>query len=173
MKRFLRKGLVITMIVCAVLCIAYLLTIGLFLWISTWDNSADFHKYRQAFTTVKDYVASSYEGNEVVLSISGPLEGTKGIYDLHDFKKGYLNCPENVAKALETIGHHAFPQGAGFETISVDGNRIDFNIMNDSYALVYSPDGPPTYLHRPDEAFGILWLPLGSGWYHVARNPYS
>lgn len=77
---------------------------------------------------------------------------------------------KELNKSVDTIAKKGFVSGkAQWRLISFNGNRIQFDVSDGNYALVYSPDGEPTYLHSETDDFEILVEHIEGHWYHVAR----
>lgn len=83
---------------------------------------------------------------------------------LYDPDAGYLDVSERLQDAIATIRSDCFVcKDAQWDSLRFSGNRIDFQIVNGSYALVYSPDGRPRYAGDP------VWIRRIEGyWYHVS-----
>ncbi len=85
---------------------------------------------------------------------------------------GYLNIPTQLQNALSVISIRGFVcKDAQWETIRFQDGRIQLDTVNGQYALVFSPDGKPRYLHEQDEARRILVRHIENDWYHVSNFP--
>lgn len=84
---------------------------------------------------------------------------------------GPLNLPDAVTVHVQNIASRGFvSEQSQWCLITFDGNRIQFETTAGVYALVYSPDGAPTYLHQSSEDFPVLVEEIADHWYHVTRN---
>ena len=83
---------------------------------------------------------------------------------LYDPDAGYLEISEELREAISAISHDGFVcKDAQWDSLRFCGSRIDFQIVNGSYALVYSPDGKPQYAGQR------VWIRRIEGnWYHVS-----
>ncbi len=89
---------------------------------------------------------------------------------LLDPNKGFLNLPDEIGRILRMLDEVCFAsEDAKLCMITFHGSRIQFDIENGAYALVYSPDGEPTYLHETNEGFPIKVRHIEGDWYHVSR----
>ena len=89
---------------------------------------------------------------------------------LHHFSVGYLPISEQLQHAILTIQQEGFVcKDGALDIIRFKENRIQFDIPNGAYALVYAPDGRPDYLHKPNESFRILVRRIEGDWYHVSQ----
>ena len=132
-----------------------------------WKYSADFEKYSTDFIKVKDYVSEQYSedyGKWFFVSITDEQGST--LYDPDT--NNTVELPDEVRKSLENIDDFGFPdKDANLYTIRVHGERVTFAIEAGNYALVYSPNEKPTWLHSPDEDNDVKVRKIGDGWYHV------
>lgn len=144
--------------------------ISLFHYTNIWKGCADFDNYRDDFVIVKDYIMSVYPNEDKkLLEISGIKE--KKLYDYDT--KTYLNVPEEVLVSLNRICREGCPdKDTNLDTIRIRGDRISFeDLTNGRYALVYSPNEKPRWIHSPDENVKVKVKKIKSGWYHVIVDP--
>ena len=89
---------------------------------------------------------------------------------LYDPEKGYLDISEALSTAIVKIGRDGFVcKDAVWDVIRFKDGRIQFDIENGAYALIYSLDGKPTYIHKPDEDNRIYVRGIEDRWYHVSK----
>lgn len=83
----------------------------------------------------------------------------------------YLTLPDDVALSLDRISKKGFPnKDSNLDVIRIHEGRISFCIVNGNYALVYSPDKKPSWLHAPNENIGVEVKKIQDGWYHVVEK---
>ncbi len=132
-----------------------------------WRFCADFKGYSGDFITVNDFVVSKYSEEVEKRFIVSSDEGHRSQLFDPDLKC-YVDMPGDVLAAMKNIRAHGFPdKDSNLDTVSINGNSVRFGIENGHYALVYSPDGKPTWLNSPDEDIKIKVKRIGNGWYHV------
>ena len=83
---------------------------------------------------------------------------------LYDPDVGYLKLPDDIGNAISVIQSDGFVcKDANWDSLRFSGSRITFDIVNGTYALVYSPEGRPQY------ATQRVWVRrIGKDWYHVS-----
>ena len=118
---------------------------------------------------MKDYVAENYPSEEERwLDVTSALnEHGRTLYEYDT--KVYAELPTEVQAALDTIEENAFSSHAYLNTIRIRGNRVDF-CTQVGYALVYSPDEKPTWMHIANDPTNIRVKKIGDGWYHVKKK---
>lgn len=89
--------------------------------------------------------------------------------NLYDRRIGYITSAD-MSYSIRNISEGGFPDEDNYwNLIRFDGTRIQFETVNGDYALVYSPDGEPQYLHSEDENIRILVEHIEGSWYHVSK----
>ena len=159
----MKETLVIIAVTLAVVAIP-LCIIAQFSYLTVWGNNADFENYKTEFILIKNFVEENIsQGKDLYFD-------STHTYDLYDFDtKQYLNCPEDVRTALETISHKASRSAeTRFNEIKYKNNKIIFGIETVGYAVVYSPDEVPydALGDRPKKE--VHCKRIQKGWYHVA-----
>lgn len=90
---------------------------------------------------------------------------------LLDPDSGYVNIPDEVSRAITAIAEKGFvSEKTEWYVIMFIEERIQFEVTSGAYALVFSPEGEPTYLHSPTEDFPILVEHIEGSWYHITRT---
>ncbi|MBQ8881320.1 MAG: hypothetical protein IJ030_04005 [Oscillospiraceae bacterium] len=159
--------IVIWVLIAAILIVAAI-PVGLmaqFSYLTVWGNNADFKSYKTEFVLVKNYVEESIpQGKQLVIS-----KKADHFYDLYDCEtKQYLNCPENIRTALQTISEKASRSvEVSFNQLDYVGNRIVFGVEAVGYAVVYSPDGAPYDALGERNIERTHCKKILKGWYHV------
>ena len=140
------------------------LPLALFSYAGITRYYAEFDSCRDELAMLVEYLENYQETNSpTYLSVSS---GGK----LHHFGVGYLPISGQLQQAIQTIQQDGFIcKDGALDAIRFKENRIQFDIPNGTYALVYSPDGRPKYLHAPDETDTILVRHIEGPWYHVSR----
>lgn len=156
--------------IAAVILIAAAIPAAIYLqfsYVTTWKYCAEFDDFAKEFQTVADYVLSEYSGKSGYCDVSRTENGEKTLYDSKT--KRYLNLPAEVSAALDRIdSKEVFPnKDSCLDLIYFSGQCVRFKKEGGCYALVYAPEGKPTYWHSPDDGKTILVKTIGSGWYHV------
>lgn len=83
---------------------------------------------------------------------------------------GFVRIPEEIRQILTVLSRGCFTsEKAKLFAISFHGSRIQFDTENGAYALVYSPEGKPEYLHSEGENIAIRVERINENWYHVTR----
>lgn len=89
---------------------------------------------------------------------------------LLDPKTGFVNIPDEISRILTVLEEECFVrENVKMNVITFHGSRIQINSENGVYAIVYSPDGVPAYLHEAGEDFPIKIKHIEGYWYHVSR----
>ena len=89
---------------------------------------------------------------------------------LEDVRTGeQFYCDRVMSSIMEELTAASFPPTAPLATIVVRGGQVHFCDTNDTYALVYSPKKPPTWLGNPSSIEDLTVEPLVDGWYHVMK----
>lgn len=89
---------------------------------------------------------------------------------LLDPQNGFIDIPDEVSRLLTVLDEKCFVhEAAKLYVITFYGSRIQFDIQNGAYALVYSPEGEPEFLHQANEGFPIKVAHIEGDWYHVSR----
>lgn len=87
---------------------------------------------------------------------------------LEDVRTGErFYCNRTMASVMEELTAIPFPASTPMETVVVRSGQVHFCDSNGTYALVYSPKKPPTWLSDPSAPEDLTVEPLGDGWYHV------
>lgn len=90
---------------------------------------------------------------------------------LLDPESGYINLPDEVSRSITSIAEKGFVSDkTEWYVIMFIEDRIQFEVTSGAYALVFSPEGEPTYLHSPTEDFHILVEHIEGSWYHITRT---
>lgn len=90
--------------------------------------------------------------------------------DLVDSSGTPIMMPKKLNDSVKNIAKNGFFSNMfKWRLVAFDGNRIQFDTNDGNYALVYAPDGQPTYLHEADDDFDILVEHIEGHWYHVLR----
>ena len=133
----------------------------------TWQYEANYTSYADNFNAVAKYIQSQYpDETDKYLVISYSADYGRRLYDPDTSTD--IQLPSNVQSSLNTICYDAFPNPNGHpDVIRVHGNRISFCIPNGQYALVFSPDGKPTWVNSPEENCNVKVKSIGGDWYHV------
>ena len=126
-----------------------------------------------------DYDACSHDLNMVVefLQTKYPdqkdrpaylrVTGNNGLLNPHS---GKVPLPDAVSLHIQNIAEKGFvSEKTEWCMITFDGERIQFETVAGIYALVYSPEGKPTYLHQAEEGYAIRVEHIEGHWYHVTR----
>lgn len=139
-----------------------------FSYVTTWKYCAEFDDFAEEFQTVADYVLLESSGKSGYYDVSRTENEKKTLYDSKT--KQYLDLPAEVVTALDRIdSKDAFPnKDSCLDLIYFSGQCVRFKKEGGSYALVYAPEGKPTYWHSPDDGETVLVKTIGNGWYHVA-----
>ena len=89
---------------------------------------------------------------------------------LEDVRTGeQFYCDRVMSSIMEELTAASFPPTAPLATIVVRDGQVHFCDTNDTYALVYSPKKPPTWLGNPSSPEDLTVEALGDGWYHVTK----
>lgn len=141
-----------------------------FSYVTTWKYCAEFDDFAEEFQTVADYVLSESSGKTGYYDVSRTESGDKTLYDPET--KCYLDLPAEVSASLDRIdSKEAFPnKDSDLDLIYFSGQCVRFKKEGGCYALVYSPEGKPTYWHSPNDGKTILVKTIGNGWYHVVAR---
>lgn len=138
---------------------------------SLWQFQADYKEYADDFDAVKNYIEAEFS-NETDQWFMVSNAGGQGTSLFDPDTDTYLQVPEDVSLALNTISSGGFPnKDSNFDTIRIHEGRISFCIENGQYALVYSPNKWPSWVNAPDENAVAIAKPIGGGWYHVTKWP--
>lgn len=90
-------------------------------------------------------------------------------YRLYDPDAGYLDIPKEIRDAIAVIRNDGFIcKDAQWDSLRFHGSRIDFEIANGAYALVYSPEGRPEFAHSIGTEERIWVRHIEGDWYHVS-----
>jgi len=88
---------------------------------------------------------------------------------LYDPDAGYLEISDDVREAISVIDTDGFVcKDAQWDSLRFHGSRIDFEIVNGVYALVFSPDGRPDYVRSFGNEERIWVRHIEGDWYHVS-----
>ena len=159
----------ISVILIVVICIQ----LGILLKVNNnhiWKHSANFKEYADDFTMVKDYVEEQF-GDEDYKRLSVSINEKKEIRLYDAGTNEYLQLPTDILSSLELIRKHGFPdKDSNFDTLKIQGDRISFCIENGQYALVFSPNGRPSWVNTPTEDSAVRVRSIGDGWYHVRKK---
>lgn len=156
MKKY-KLFLVLALLLAAVMLIAGLPFI-LFSYANITRYEVDFDACREELAFLVEFV-EDYRGK----ADPSRLDIASG-YRLYDPDVGYLAIPEEVSNAISVIEHDGFVcKDAQWDSLRFHGSRIDFEIFNGVYALVYSPEGRPQYSGQQ------VWVRhIKGNWYHVS-----
>lgn len=172
-KRILWIFLAVLLLVVFILAInytifAYVIRLGEYR--SAWSFSAKYEQYADEFNLVKDYIADKYpDEDDKWVSLSYNAEKGTRIFDPDIMD--YLTLPDDVASALDTIYKNGFPrQNFGLDVIRIHKEIISFRGEQGRYALVFSPDKKPTWIHPPHKRSRVEVKKIEDGWYHVVNR---
>ncbi len=162
-----KRNTLICVIFAIILIVYCVWSVCYFFYVDTWKYEASYEEYEAEFNLVKNYIAEEFpnETDKYVATSYNKDHGYR-IYD-PDNKK-YLEAPEEVILALETIDREAFPhKDSKLDVIRIYEDRISFCIENGYYALVYSPNEKPTWLKFYNKEEKAKVKKIKDGWYHV------
>jgi len=132
------------------------------------DHQAAFQEFQSYFQFAAEEILSRTHGNGqwrqlvYVIYPSGPV--------LEDIRTGdQFPCDRALAATMELLIDSSFPPQHPLDTIVVWNDQVHFCDSNGTYALVYSPKKPPTWLSNPGAPEDFVAEGLGSGWYHVTQ----
>ena len=174
-SRRLKKSSFIALVALAVAVATIVITIAsvwlgilfLFKYTITWEGKVDFYAYKEEFQLVRDYTETYMNGKEGRLRVS--YDRNEKEYRLYDSDQElYLDCPENVQEALETICTDAFTNSEFLlDSIQCRNGAVVFYTDN-GYSLIYSSERKPTQAYHTSRSGVVVFQILGGGWYHVS-----
>lgn len=127
---------------------------------------ANYEDFSTELTVLIDFLKIQYPANKNQPTYLRVADGKA----LIDPQSGFVRLPDEISQLLTVLHRGCFTnENAKMYVITFHGSRIQFDIENGSYALVYSPDGEPEYLHQQGEDFPILVKHIEGDWYHVSR----
>lgn len=127
---------------------------------------ADFHACSEELTIVKDFLLQIYPEDQQQPAYLRVAGGKK----LLDPQNGYVKLPDEMSRLISLLNEECFvSENAKMYVITFHGSRIQFDSENGAYALVYAPEGEPTFLHEEYERFPIHVEHIEGDWYHVSR----
>ena len=90
--------------------------------------------------------------------------------DLVDTSGRPISIPQVMKISIKNILDKGFvSENFRWRMITFQVGRIQFDTNDGNYALVYSPEGEPTFLHQEGEDYDILVEHIEGPWYHVMR----
>ena len=90
--------------------------------------------------------------------------------DLVDTSGKPISIPQVMKISIKNILDKGFvSENFRWRMITFQVGRIQFDTNDGNYALVYSPEGEPTFLHQEGEDYDILVEHIEGPWYHVMR----
>lgn len=165
----MKRKIMIVLAGTVTLCAVILFAVGSFLCANIWKYCAKFEPYENEFILIQNYVENYMNGRDGVLLLS--RDGAY-YYDLYDPEnRQYLNCPNDVRKALTVVSQKAFEhKDSHFDWIYCDENEVSFHVESGPYKLTYSPNKEPTMRTYLD-SYIVLKRRITKDWYHVIIWP--
>lgn len=158
--KLLRTAIVVALVLLLLLALPF----ALFSYAGITRYYVEFDDCREELNLLVEYL-EDYRKEAAPTYLSVASDGR-----LHHFSVGYLPISEQLQQAIQRIQQEGFVcKDGALDIIRFKENRIQFDIPNGVYALVYSPDGRPTYLHKSDETYPILVRRIEGPWYHISR----
>lgn len=127
---------------------------------------ANYEDFSQELTVLVDFLKIQYPADKHQPAYLRVADGKQ----LLNPGVGFVRIPNEISQVIGVLSRGCFVnENAKLYAISFYGTRIQFDIENGAYALVYSPDGAPDFLHKEGELFPIHVEHIEDDWYHVSR----
>ncbi len=129
------------------------------------SNFVDYNAFREDLNALAEFLQTTYEDEATrpsFLLVAGS--------DLVDTTGKPIMLPQKMKSAVKNISQNCFSlTHYRWRMVSFFDDRIQFDSNDGNYALIFSPEGEPTFLHQEGEDYDILVEHIEGPWYHVMR----